>query len=193
MNRGGGTSAAAALFSAGSANGLAALGKALGESLTSALERRSTLVMGLDGELGTGKTTLVAAALAALGVQAPVTSPTYGLVHPYPARPRGSRKEIEVLHIDLYRLRHGAELDELGLPEEIADAVGNPCRVLLVEWFANARGRLGTADVSMTLRHADRGRTVRAQGNSRPGRDILRRLCEARHPDLESASEEVSY
>ena len=142
------------------------------------------LALGLDGELGTGKTTLAAAALGALGVPAPVTSPTYGLVHPYPVRASGSRQAFEVLHIDLYRLRHVSELDELGLPEEIAGARGNARRVLLVEWFANARGRLGVADVSMTLRHADRGRTVRAQGNSRPGRDILRRLCEARHPDL---------
>ena len=181
------------MFSAVSANGLAALGMALGESLTGALERRAALVLGLDGELGTGKTTLAAAALGALGVQAPVTSPTYGLVHPYPVRPSGSRKAFEVLHIDLYRLRHVSELDELGLPEELAGARDNACRVLLVEWFANAHGRLGMADVSMTLRHADRGRVVLAQGNSRPGRDILRRLCEACHPDLASASEEVSY
>ena len=189
----GGPPAAAAVFSAVSASGLAALGKALGESLTASLKRRSALVLGLDGELGTGKTTLAAAALGALGVQAPVTSPTYGLVHPYPVPASGSRKAFEVLHIDLYRLRHVSELDELGLPEELAGAGGDACRVLLVEWFANARGKLGMADVSMMLRHADQGRTVRAQGNSRPGRDILRRLCEARHPDLASAIEKVSY
>ncbi len=181
---GGGPSAPEASFRAASPDGLAALGGRLGESLSGALAQRSRLVLGLDGELGAGKTTLVAAALRALGVKTPVTSPTYGLVHPYRVHPDGSAEGFEVLHIDLYRLQHGSELEELGLPEDLAGFGAAAARVLFVEWFASAQGRLGVPDVSLFLGHADPGRIVRAWGNSPPGREIAQCLLEVRHRRL---------
>ena len=65
----------------------------------------------IDGDLGAGKTTLVQAACRALGVQGPVASPTFGLVHTY-ASPQGP-----VHHLDLYRLRSADEALEAGLAE----------------------------------------------------------------------------
>src|ERR1700733_15361456 len=76
------------------------------------------------GELGAGKTTLVRGACRALGVDAPVTSPTLGIAHRY-----GARVVRIVSHIDLYRLRSLADED----PDLLADYVG-PDRVVFVEW-----------------------------------------------------------
>ncbi len=180
----GGPSAAVVCFRPRSSSGLVALGKALGEALVGAAGSRRTLVLGFDGELGTGKTTLIGGALRALGVETPVTSPTYGLVHPYSVRPAGAEGMIEVLHIDLYRLQHAWELDELGLPEELPGSSAGAGRMLLVEWFANARGRLGVADVAVFLEHSDRGRIVRAQGNSPSGERVVQGLHGASHRDL---------
>lgn len=56
------------------------------------------------GNLGAGKTTLIKAICAELGIQEPVTSPTFGLVHEY-ALPT---KE-PVYHLDAYRIINGQE------------------------------------------------------------------------------------
>ena len=174
----------AATFSALSSDGLAALGRALGEALKEVIEGRPFLLLALDGELGAGKTTLAAAALGALGVRSPVTSPTYGLVHAHMFALGGTGRKVEVLHVDLYRLRHPAELDELGLGDGIQSTPAAACQLMLVEWFENARGRLGPPDLAFRLMHAKRGRLVRLRAQSNPGGRILRLLREAAHPEL---------
>ena len=50
----------------------------------------------VEGELGSGKTTFVRGAARALGVEGPVTSPTYTIGHRY-------RGRVDVSHLDLYR------------------------------------------------------------------------------------------
>ena len=163
----------------------------LGESMANALialeDLPGELLMGLDGELGAGKTTLVAGMLRALGIRTPVASPTYGLVHPYAAHTPGATRALEILHVDLYRLRYPSELDELGLLEHAGDCAARPDRVLLVEWFANAGGRLGAPDVSLALGHADGGRAVRFGGMTPLGRKLLQRLRWRGHDDLDCA------
>ena len=173
----------AATCSAASADGLAALGSALGAALEAEFASGAPLLIGLDGELGTGKTTLAAATLKALGVRSAVTSPTYGLVHPY-AIARAAGKGAEVLHVDLYRLRGVHELDELGLEDGFQSGSEAACRVLLVEWFENAQGRMGAADIALVLSHASHGRQVELRANSAPGARILGAVCKAAHPEL---------
>lgn len=174
----------AAVFSARSADGLKALGRTLGGALKETVADKPFLLLALDGELGTGKTTLAGATLGALGVRSPVTSPTYGLVHAHVFALAGKGPEVEVLHADLYRLRHPAELDELGLEDGIQSTPAAASRVLLVEWFENARGRLGAPDLACRLRHAEPGRFVDLRAHSTPGGRILRLLREVAHPEL---------
>jgi len=81
--------------------------------------RLASLVTGGDaialvGELGAGKTTLVAGLVAALG-GGEAHSPTFSLVHEY----RGGR--LIVWHVDLYRIERAAELPELGLDDVVGD------------------------------------------------------------------------
>ena len=54
-------------------------------------------VVGVAGDLGAGKTTFVRGACRALGIEAPVTSPTFTIGHRYEGR-------VPVAHLDLYRL-----------------------------------------------------------------------------------------
>lgn len=77
----------------------------------------------ISGPLGAGKTTLVAALVAALDGRAQVTSPTYTLIHEYPT-PGGP-----VVHIDAYRLDDAGVVAELGLDDYLARA-----RLVAVEW-----------------------------------------------------------
>ena len=78
-----------------SADELSRFGEELGTRLT------APAVIGLSGEMGTGKTTLVQAICRGLGARALATSPTYALVHHYEAGPAAT----PVYHVDCYRLK----------------------------------------------------------------------------------------
>jgi tRNA threonylcarbamoyladenosine biosynthesis protein TsaE len=97
---------------------------ALGRKLAPALKNARMVI--LRGDLGTGKTTLVKG--IAEGLEAAshedVTSPTFTLIHEY----RGP--EVNLYHVDLYRIDTPRELDTLGLDELFAED-GN---LVLLEW-----------------------------------------------------------
>jgi tRNA threonylcarbamoyladenosine biosynthesis protein TsaE len=83
-------------------------------------------VVALSGPLGAGKTTLVREVLAALGHWGEVPSPTFAIVQPYDAtRP-------PIAHADLYRIEDPAELEEIGLDDQLLGGA------LLVEWAERA-------------------------------------------------------
>jgi tRNA threonylcarbamoyladenosine biosynthesis protein TsaE len=77
----------------------------------------------LEGEMGAGKTVFAQGFGEALGVDEPVTSPTFNLVHTYDSG------RIVLHHADLYRLDRTAEVSDLALAE-LVEGDG----VLLIEW-----------------------------------------------------------
>ena len=141
-----------------------ALGARLGAAICDA-GVESPLVIGLTGELGAGKTTLVAGLLAGLGHAGPVRSPTYTLIEPYRLAGR------DLYHCDLYRLRDPAELDDLGL-RDLAVARS----VLLVEWLERAGSRIGTPDLLLRIAYVPQGRTIDAESASEAGDQLCSRL-----------------
>ncbi|MGH7753294.1 MAG: tRNA (adenosine(37)-N6)-threonylcarbamoyltransferase complex ATPase subunit type 1 TsaE [Gemmatimonadales bacterium] len=103
-----------------SADDLNAFGERLGRELPAGS------VVGLSGDLGTGKTTLVQAICRGLGATVPATSPTYALVHRYSRTDGGA---APVYHVDCYRLRRPAEAADLGFDDMIRENA-----VVLIEW-----------------------------------------------------------
>ena len=95
-----------------------ACGIALGRSL------RGRVTLSLEGPLGSGKTVLVRGVCEAVGVEGPVTSPTYTLENEYEAAD-GRR----VIHVDCFRLTGPEELEDLGLEDRLEEDT-----ILLVEW-----------------------------------------------------------
>ena len=81
-------------------------------------------VIALSGELGAGKTSIARGLLAALGLEEEAPSPSFAIVQPY-APPE---VRFPVLHVDLYRIEHPEEAEELGLDDARADSL------LIVEW-----------------------------------------------------------
>ena len=96
--------------------------EALGRAIAAQLVAGDTVA--LFGGLGAGKTTLARGILAGLGHSGDVASPTFPIVQTY--SPPETR--LPVWHVDLYRIEHPEELEELGLDEAQGDGV------LLIEW-----------------------------------------------------------
>ena len=93
---------------------------------------RSGDIVVLSGEMGAGKTAFAQGVGAALGVDQPLTSPTFTLVNSYDC------DRFTVHHADLYRLERTTELADLALVE-LAEFSG----VVLVEWGEVAADALG--------------------------------------------------
>lgn len=116
------------------------------EAVAAALagELRAGDVVVLRGDLGAGKTTFVRGAARALGVQGPVTSPTFTIGRLY-ATPAGP----DLAHLDLYRL--GSLEDEE--PGFLDDYV-NPSSIAFVEWPDVAAGEFGRPAAEVLIEHA---------------------------------------
>jgi tRNA threonylcarbamoyladenosine biosynthesis protein TsaE len=142
--------------------------RAIGARLAVALlaaDLREPIIVGLTGDLGAGKTTLVGGLLAALGHEGPARSPTYSLIEPY--RLAGQ----DIYHCDLYRLRDPEELEDLGLRDLLAGS-----SILLVEWPERAGDRLREPDLRLHLEYTDAGRRVAVAASSEAGRQVLAAL-----------------
>ncbi len=121
-----------------SADELRRFGEALGARLA------APAVVGLSGELGTGKTTLVQAICRGLGARALATSPTYALVHHYEAG------RAPVYHVDCYRLRQPDEARDLGFDDMVRERA-----IVLIEWPERAGPWAPPLDRHFRLRYAD--------------------------------------
>ena len=100
-------------------------------------------VLLLSGDLGAGKTTFAQGFGAALGIDEPVTSPTFTLVRQYEVTP-GPAGVRTLLHADVYRLEHLGEIADLGLGQLVEDG-----GVALVEWGDAAEPVLGAGALSL--------------------------------------------
>jgi tRNA threonylcarbamoyladenosine biosynthesis protein TsaE len=100
-------------------------------------------VVVVSGDLGAGKTTLIRGACRALGVEGPVTSPTFTIGQRY-------RGRVPISHLDLYRLG-GLEGEDPALLDDYLDAAS----VAFVEWPDVAEPELvGRRVVAIRLDHA---------------------------------------
>jgi len=98
-------------------------------------------VVTVSGELGSGKTTFVRGACRALGVTAPVTSPTFTIGHRYPGG-------VDVSHLDLYRFSGVSSAEWGDLEPYFEDAI------VFVECPEAGAGVLPATRVAVQLLHA---------------------------------------
>ncbi len=122
-------------------------------------------VIELHGDLGSGKTTFARALIRALGGPERIPSPTYALMECYPLAVG------QAVHLDLYRIQHPAEIDELGLDELLAISP----TVLLVEWPKHGAGHLPPADLRLDLAGGGQNRDLAITALSPAAGEWLRR------------------
>ena len=137
--------------------------RALGAKLIEACD--SAGIITLQGNLGTGKTTLVRGALQARGITSGVRSPTYTLVEFY------ELDKLSVAHFDLYRLADPEELEYLGFRDYLQSNT-----LCLIEWPERASGYLENIGMQINLEFDNDCRQVSAQAFNDWGRQLLNRL-----------------
>ena len=120
----------------------------LGASLGKLLESGDFL--GLIGQLGSGKTTLVGGLLEELGSANAARSPTYTLVNVHETTP-------PLYHVDLYRLEDVDDLESIGYWDYVSAADG----ILCVEWLDRVPEAWPGQGVIAVLAYRDQGRRVR--------------------------------
>lgn len=138
--------------------------EALGGKLAPLL--RPPLIVFLEGDLGTGKTTLTRGILRGLGHRGAVRSPTYTLLEPYDLGP------LRLYHLDLYRLGDPEELEYLGL-RDLLDRDS----VLFVEWPQRGCGALPPPDLEIRLDYRGPGRALDLIPHSPAGAELIMALA----------------
>lgn len=137
---------------------------AFGARLAARLPPR--LIVYLEGDLGTGKTTLTRGVLAGLGHRGAARSPTYTLLEPYELADR------RINHLDLYRLGDPQELEYLGLRDLLAEDA-----VWMVEWPERGLGMLPLPDLVIAIEYAANGRRLRLSARTASGEAVLNALA----------------
>ncbi len=107
------------------------------------------LVIWLEGDLGAGKTAFARALIHALGYKGRVKSPTYGLLEQY------QLANLQVLHMDLYRIGDPGELEFLGVTDLLDEQT-----ILLIEWPERGGGWIPKPDFIFRFAYAEQGRDL---------------------------------
>jgi tRNA threonylcarbamoyladenosine biosynthesis protein TsaE len=128
----------------------------LGEAL--AAGATSGLVLHLEGDLGSGKTTLARGLIHALGHPGRVKSPTYALLEPY------SLLRLNLYHFDFYRFKNRSEWLSSGFREHF-----NPESLCIVEWPERAGDLITPPDLEIHLRYDGEARAATLTAHSAPG------------------------
>ena len=105
----------------------------------------------LEGNLGSGKTTLVREIMSKMGWEKPVKSPTFSILEEY------EFNGMKVLHADLYRLENTHEVDVLDL-----DRVEDKRKIIIIEW-PNLVASRRDPNLEIHLKHEGSGRSVKVE------------------------------
>jgi tRNA threonylcarbamoyladenosine biosynthesis protein TsaE len=101
-------------------------------------------IVGLYGDLGAGKTTMVKGIAKAVGIdEREIVSASFTIIAEYETDP-------PFIHIDLYRIEQGAELDDLGIR-----SITGGGSISVIEWAEKARGELQEDIIKVGLQTRD--------------------------------------
>ena len=105
-------------------------------------------VVVLDGHLGAGKTTFTQGVARGMGIDDPVTSPTFVVAREMPVGTSG----IGLTHVDAYRISSLHEWDDLDLDVESG--------AMVVEWGARVAPALPDDRLEIRMHGVDEARTL---------------------------------
>lgn len=104
-------------------------------------------IIGLIGELGSGKTTFVQGLARGLGIKERIISPTFILRRDYKGKTQNGKRKT-LIHIDFYRLEENIEKEfkHLGIEESVKGRT-----IVVIEWADKVRGLLPRSTIWITF------------------------------------------
>ena len=109
------------------------IGQKLGQKILKTKSKKSALIIGLEGELGGGKTTFLQGFAKGLGIKDKILSPTFVILKKF--KLAEDKKFQYFFHIDCYRIQKPKELLDLGFEEIIS----NPQNIIVIEWVERVK------------------------------------------------------
>ena len=109
-------------------------------------KRKKAVVLALEGDLGSGKTTFAQGFFRGLGIRRRAVSPTFILMR------RSALRHLQfanIYHVDAYRIRKPRELLKMGFKEILSDS----CNIVLVEWAGNVKRILPKSTLWLYFSH----------------------------------------
>jgi tRNA threonylcarbamoyladenosine biosynthesis protein TsaE len=120
------------------------LGKKLARELSNSLPKEKAIIIALEGELGSGKTTFLQGFAKGLGIKDKILSPTFVLMKKYQI----PNTKYQFYHIDCYRIKKPKELLTLGFEEIIS----NPKNIVAIEWAEKVAKLLPKENIVLDFR-----------------------------------------
>lgn len=105
-------------------------GQILAEEILKFPIKKQALVLGLEGDLGGGKTTFLQGFAKGLGIKEKITSPTFVIMRSYDISKLKRQNKGKFFHLDCYRIQKEKEVLSLGFKE----IINNPYNIVAVEW-----------------------------------------------------------
>ena len=116
------------------------------------LENEKALVIGLEGELGSGKTTFVQGLAKGLKIKERITSPTFVILKKFDLRPATHFQNF--YHIDCYRFTSADQLIDLGFRE----IINHPENLVVIEWAERVRKILSQNTLWIKFEYLDKNK-----------------------------------
>jgi len=150
---------------------------------TATPKKPQSFFIGLDGDLGAGKTTATRYLLQAMGYGGKVKSPTYSLCEEH-ILDLPSQAALHIFHFDLYRMQNPQEWIEAGLLERFIQSEYST--LCIIEWPQKAESTLPPMDFAITLIHSEGNefglaRTVVIEASTVKGEAILQSISSRNH------------
>jgi len=113
--------------------------------------KKYAVVIGLIGELGSGKTVFTKGFAKGLGIKENIASPTFVIERIYKIKTKNYKLFI---HIDAYRIDKPREIIDL----EFRDLVKNPRNIILIEWADRIKDVLPKNCLRIKFEHIDKNK-----------------------------------
>ena len=144
------------------------LGEKLAKEILKGGFRKNAVVIGLEGELGGGKTTFIQGLAKGLGIKEKILSPTFVILKKFKItkiknqklKIKNTNQNLKILryktlyHIDCYRIKKPKELLDLGFKEIIS----NPKNIVTIEWAERVREILPKKIILIKFKFIDKNK-----------------------------------